>query len=121
MHMFNFEQQWGKLAAINLRGCDHEKLIDPELIKDFVQKVVKEIGMETHGPCYVERFGAGQLQGYSAMQFIKTSSIALHLDEVGNRAFVDIFSCKEFDAEKAKEFTQKFFTAAEAEMTVIKR
>lgn len=119
--MPTFQEKWGKSAAIDLHKCQHDRLTNPELIKEFVAKVVKLIDMETHGPCYVDRFGVGDLEGYSAMQFIKTSSIAIHLDEKGDRAFIDIFSCKDFDAPKAKQFAKEFFGAKEGKMTVLDR
>ncbi len=112
---------WGKSIAINLHGCEHDRLTDPDLLKQFVAEVIAAIKMEAHGPCYVDRFGEGDIEGYSAMQFIKTSSIAVHLDEVGNRAFIDIFSCKDFDAETAANFTQEFFKATSLTFTVLER
>jgi len=45
------------------------------------------------------------------MQFIMTSSITVHLDEVNNRAFIDIFSCKKFDVNIATKFCKDFFRA----------
>lgn len=76
---------WGKSIAIDLYDCPHERLIDPALLKQFIAEVINVVNMEAHGPCYVDRFGEGDILGYSAMQFIKTSSITVHLDEVGNR------------------------------------
>ena len=35
------------------------------------------------------------------MQFIETSSITVHADEVFGRCFVDVFSCRRFDPERA--------------------
>jgi S-adenosylmethionine/arginine decarboxylase-like enzyme len=45
------------------------------------------------------------------IQFIETSSITVHLDEVWNRAFIDIFSCKTFDKILAKNFCKAYFKA----------
>lgn len=104
-------KHWGKSLSIDLHACNHAKLTDPSVIKEYVTKIIEVIAMVAHGPCYIERFGNGQLQGYSAMQFIETSSITVHCDEVGNRAFIDIFSCKDFDEKKAVEFSTKFFEA----------
>ena len=59
--------------------------------------VIDAIGMRAHGPLMLERFGDGELEGWSAMQFIQTSSITLHADEAGGRCFVDVFSCRRFD------------------------
>lgn len=112
---------WGKSVAIDLQGCTHERLVSPDLLKHFIAEVIELIGMEAHGPCYVDRFGDGDIEGISAMQFIKTSSITIHCDEVGNRAFVDIFSCKDFDAEKATTFATEFFGAARVKTTVLER
>lgn len=112
---------WGKSAAIDLYGCEHTRLIDPALLKDFVAQLVDVADMEAHGPCYVDRFGDGELEGYSAMQFIKTSAITVHLDEVGNRAFIDIFSCKQFDAQKAADFSKRFFGAKSVKTATLLR
>jgi S-adenosylmethionine decarboxylase len=92
---------WGLLAAISLHGCDRERLADPESIRRFVPVVIDAIGMRAHGALALERFGDGELEGWSAMQFIETSSITIHADEFGNRCFVDVFSCKPFDADTA--------------------
>ena len=56
------------------------------------------IGMRAHGPLMLDRFGDGELEGWSAMQFIQTSSITVHTDEVGDRCFVDVFSGRPFDS-----------------------
>jgi len=115
------KQFWGKSAAISLGGCDHARLTDAELLKKFVAEVIAVVDMEAHGPCYVDRFGEGDIEGFSAMQFIKTSSITVHLDEVGNRAFIDIFSCKDFDEAAAEHFSKEFFRAQESSTVVIER
>lgn len=112
---------WGKSIAINLFGCEHDKLIDPALLEQFIAEIITVIGMKAHGPCHIDQFGEGSLHGLSAMQFIETSSITVHLDDVGNRAFVDVFSCKDFDAERAQEFAQNFFGAKTVSTTVLER
>src|SRR6185437_9442794 len=88
---------WGMLAAIDLDGCPYELLADGERIRAFVADVIPAIGMVAHGPTLLERFGDGDLEGWSAMQFIETSSVTIHADEHGGRCFVDVFSCKAFD------------------------
>jgi S-adenosylmethionine/arginine decarboxylase-like enzyme len=89
---------WGMLAAINLHGCVHGRLADPDTIRRFVPAVIDAIGMRAHGPLRIDRFGQDELAGWSAMQFIETSCITIHADEVWNRCFVDIFSCRPFKA-----------------------
>ena len=63
--------------------------------------VIDAIGMRAHGPLALERFGDGELEGWSAMQFIETSSITIHADEFSGRCFIDVFSCRAFDPEIA--------------------
>jgi S-adenosylmethionine/arginine decarboxylase-like enzyme len=92
---------WGMLAAIDLHGCDPDRVADPDTIRRFVPTLVAAIGMRAHGPLHLERFGDGELEGWSAMQFIETSSITVHADEFANRCFLDVFSCKPFDADVA--------------------
>jgi len=102
---------WGQLLSVDLRKCDNSFLTNPKKLKEFSKKICKEIGMVAFGEPIIKRFGEGSLEGYSMMQFIMTSSITVHLDEIGSRAFIDIFSCKRFDVKKAKDFCKTFFKA----------
>ena len=92
---------WGMLAAIDLHDSDRARLADPDVIRAFVPAVIDAIGMRARGPLRIDRFGDGELEGWSAMQFIETSSITIHADEVFGRCFVDVFSCRSFDPELA--------------------
>ena len=92
---------WGMLAAIDLHGCDRSRLEDPVHIRRFVPTLIEAVGMRAHGPLMLDRFGDGRLEGWSAMQFIETSSITIHADEVFGRCFVDVFSCRPFDPDAA--------------------
>jgi S-adenosylmethionine/arginine decarboxylase-like enzyme len=111
---------WGTLAAIDLHGCDRGSLADPECIRTFVPAVIDAIGMKAHGPLALERFGTGELEGWSAMQFIETSTIVVHADEVAGRCFVDVFSCRPFDPESAAAVAVDHFGGT-ATLTVLLR
>ena len=100
---------WGMLAAIDLHGCHRSQLEDPEQLRAFVPALVSAIGMRAHGPLRLERFGDGDLEGWSAMQFIETSSVTVHADEVSGRCFVDVFSCRMFDGETAARVAVHYF------------
>lgn len=91
------------LAAIDLHGCERSRLEDPDTLRRFVPSLIDAIGMRAHGPLTLDRFGDGELEGWSAMQAIETSSITVHADEVAGRCFVDVFSCRPFDPEVAVE------------------
>jgi len=115
------QQPWGKSMSLDLYECEHDRLTDGKLLEEFVGQIIKVIGMVAHGPCYVDRFAEGELEGFSAMQFLKTSSVTVHLDEVANRAFIDIFSCKDFDPEPAETYAKQFFGAKTSKHTVLVR
>jgi S-adenosylmethionine/arginine decarboxylase-like enzyme len=89
------------LAAIDLHGCERRRLEDPGTLRRFVPSLINAIGMRAHGPLMLDRFGDGELEGWSAMQFIETSSVTVHTDEVCDRCFVDVFSCRPFDSSAA--------------------
>lgn len=112
---------WGKSVSINLYSCNLKSISSPIAIKKYIRAIVKIVDMVAHGPIYIDRFGIGELEGYSAMQFIETSSITVHCDEPGRRCFIDIFSCKDFDAQKAEQFSKKFFAASKSQATILKR
>ena len=111
---------WGMMAVIDLHGCDPERLADPETIRTFVPVVIEAIGMKAHGPTLLERFGEGDLEGWSAMQFIETSSLTIHADEFSGRCYVDVFSCKSFDAELATDIAVRYFGGV-PKLTVLHR
>jgi S-adenosylmethionine/arginine decarboxylase-like enzyme len=97
------DEPWGMLAAIDLHGCDRGRLEDANSIRDLVPTLIEAIGMRAHGSLMLERFGDDELEGWSAMQFIETSSITIHADEVFGRCFIDVFSCRPFDPGIAAE------------------
>lgn len=84
--------------------------------------MIAAIGMKTHGPMHLEKFAEGHLEGYSAMQFLETSSLTIHFDHIiKDRAFIDIFSCKFFDPKKAEQFSKKYFKAKKSKVKTIIR
>ncbi len=113
--------EWGKIAIINLYGCDSKLIKNKKYILKFIKELCKKIHMKQYGKCKIKKFGEGKLKGYSAFQFIETSSITFHFDEIKNRAFIDIFSCKNFDEKKAENFSKKFFKANKSKLKTIIR
>lgn len=99
---------WGLVSSVDVYNCDPSFISNAARIRRFIIDLCKEIDMKRHGPALVERFAEGELEGYSALQFIETSSITMHFDEGKNRAFIDIFSCKFFDHKKAEKFCKNY-------------
>lgn len=113
---------WGKLASIDLVGCN-DFIKQPKKIKEFCDGLCKVIKMKQYGPTRIKKFGIGKLEGYSFMQFIETSSITAHFEDQQRpmKAFIDIFSCKDFNEKSAAKFCKDFFHAKKARIRVLIR
>ena len=68
-----------------------------------------------------ERQTLPHTKGTSAVCFILTSSIVVHTLDILKAVYVNIFSCKKFDAEAAEKFTQKWFHAGSCKTTYVER
>ncbi len=119
---YDNENHWGLHIAIDLGGCDHEKICDGELIKQFAIDLADHIKMKRYGEPIAVRFGADpKVQGYSLVQLIETSCIAGHFAEDTDRAFIDVFSCREYPPEDTAKYCQEYFGAKKMEYATLFR
>ena len=119
---YNRSSAWGMLTSIDLFGCDHEILSSGEKIKQYTIEVCDLIDMKRFGEPIAVRFGADpKVSGYSLAQLIETSLISGHFAENSNSVYIDIFSCKYYDQQKAADFTKNFFKAKKRIFNVITR
>ena len=111
----------GQLTIINLKECDKNLVRDRVALGKFGKEMCKIIDMIPYGEPIINRFGKGKLKGYSMIQLIETSNITVHLDEFENKVFIDIFSCKNFNPVKAKNFAKMYFKAKKSKCKTIFR
>ncbi len=110
---------WGVEAQIDLAGCDGETIRDKALIEEFVIQLCDLIGMKRFGPCTVVHFGEDErIAGFSFTQLIETSLVSGHLANATNAAYINVFSCKEFDPKMVEDFCVAFFKAVDVTTTV---
>ncbi len=104
---------YGMELVLDLYDCDPQVIRSRRKLKEFVDKLCDILKMQKYGKCYLPYFGlkAEHTPGYSLLQFIETSSITGHFAEKTNSAYLNIFSCKEFDPIEATKFCKKFFKA----------
>lgn len=103
---------WGYHLMLDCSGCNGNVSIR-DAIYDFNKELVDRIGMVAHGEPVIEHLLPGDVkQGYSLMQLITTSNICAHFMDNGGTAYIDIFSCREFDIEMAKKIVAKYFNPA---------
>lgn len=113
----------GQELILDLYNCNLEAISSKEKIQEFVDKLCPIIAMKKYGDIRIERFGGNSDfgDGYSFFQFIETSSISGHFIEPSRVAFINIFSCKPFDADKAIKFSRDFFEAKKFDKKVLTR
>jgi S-adenosylmethionine/arginine decarboxylase-like enzyme len=103
---------WGLEASINLYGCNPEIIRDSDLIKEWIIQLCDLIDMKRFGESEVVHFGEDEkIAGYSALQLIETSLVSAHFANQTNAAYINIFSCKEFDPKIVEDFCWAYFKA----------
>ena len=114
---------WGLLTSIDLGDCDPEIITSAEKIKEHVHELCRQIDMKRFGETVVVHFGDDpKVAGFSMTQLIETSLISAHYgSKLTKYVYLDIFSCKWYDQEKAVEFTKEFFKAEKVHASVVLR
>ena len=119
---------YGKELIIDLHNCE-TRYFNRNGIAVYFEELCELIKMD---PCKLifwddlytpkkERETEPHLVGTSAVQFIKTSNITVHTLDIMKRVYVNIFSCKDFNAHKAKRYTQNYFYGKIVSSTIIER
>jgi S-adenosylmethionine/arginine decarboxylase-like enzyme len=111
---------FGMEVVLDLYDCNLETIRSKEKLQEYTRELCRVIGMTPYGAPFAERFGLNEAKtaGYSIVQLIETSSITGHFSEEWNSAYINIFSCKEFDPKQAAEFSKDFFEAARVKSTL---
>ena len=104
-------------------------LFDRKMIEEFCIKLCKLLGMVREDLVFWDYADAPEeyerapphLKGTSAVQFIQTSNITIHsLDEL-KRLYLNVFSCRPFDAFAVRDFALEYTGGRVVNFTVITR
>jgi len=114
---------YGLELILDLYDCDAKTIRSRRKLNEFVNDVCALVKMRKYGKPSIHHFGLNNphTAGYSLIQFIETSSITGHFSELWNSAYINIFSCKQFNTEKVANFTKKFFDAKRVTKRLILR
>lgn len=117
------EEEFGQELILNLYDCSPEVIRSRKKLQVFVDRLCKLIKMKKYGRTLIPHFGHDNpiTAGYSLVQLIETSSITGHFSELWNSVYLNVFSCKSFDADKAAQFAKQFFGAKRIKKRVIPR
>lgn len=111
---------FGMEVVLDLYDCDPGTIRSKEKLQEYTRELCQVVEMTPYGAPFAERFSLNEAKtaGYSIVQLIETSSITGHFSEEWNSAYINIFSCKEFDPKQAAEFSKDFFEADRVESTL---
>ncbi len=122
------KKNYGKELILDLHDCN-AKRFNRRMVRKFFREVCDLINMQRrelfwwddYGLPPEERQTEPHLKGTSAVQFIMTSNITIHTLDILKSVYLNIFSCKDFDAKKAAEFSREFFGGRIVTQIVIER
>ena len=119
---------YGLELILDLHGCNAERFNRQDLTM-FCREICKLIDMERCDLHFWDDVGVPEnerqthpkTKGTSAVQFILTSTIVIHTLDLMKAAYINIFSCKEFDTDDAAQFTAKWFGSTDWTANVVVR
>ena len=128
MSQSSTNKPYGLELILDLHDCDPSRF-SRKGIEAFCDSLCELIDMERCNLYFWDDVGVPEeeqqtdpkTKGTSAVQFILTSTIVIHTLDLMRVAYVNIFSCKNFDTDEAAEFTAKWFGSTDWTATVVPR
>jgi S-adenosylmethionine/arginine decarboxylase-like enzyme len=114
-------KSWGKCMHLDASGCAYETITNPDVIETFAEWLVEDIDMVPYGAPQIVRFGEGDKEGYTLVQLIETSNIVAHFVDSNRTAYLDVFSCKDFDPKVVERVFRRFFRPISIRTNVFER
>ena len=119
---------YGKELIVDLHGCD-VRLFNRTRIGIFFDEACKMIGAEAADRFWWDDVGVPpkdrqtdpRLVGTSAVQFILTSNLTLHTLDLLGTAYLNVFSCDDFDPVELIAFAARYFRGTVVQSTVLER
>lgn len=104
-------EHWGYEATFDLEGCNKSQISDEKVLASYLAETVRRIDMIAYGEPIMKNFANHDPSkgGYTIVQLIETSSITGHFVDSTGKAFINIFSCKEFDPDDALDVIHEYF------------
>jgi S-adenosylmethionine decarboxylase len=102
---------YGPHLMLDLANCDPAILDDLDACFTLLNELPEKVGMTKITQPYVFRYKGliPEDEGITGVTVIAESHISLHTYPHKGFAFVDLFSCKPFDVERAKDHIVQFF------------
>jgi S-adenosylmethionine/arginine decarboxylase-like enzyme len=122
------KKNYGKELIIDLHKCDISKF-NRQSLRKYFKELCDLIDMQRAKLVFWDDIGVPEeykqtlphTTGTSAVQFILTSNITIHTLDIMKRTYINIFSCKTFDAKVAEKFTKEYFSGTIIQSITIDR
>ena len=103
MPIYDIKMSFGPHITLDLSGCNIDKLKNLQLHFDLLHTLPEIIGMTKITQPYVFPYSGlvPEDKGITGIVIIAESHISIHSFEEKQYCFVDIFSCRSFDTQKA--------------------
>lgn len=99
----------------DLENCN-DSIGNQKRVKEFIERITEAMEMKIlKGPVVVK--GVKENPGLSAFAIIDLSHISIHTFTESQRALIDVFSCKEYDRNRALQVCKEFFVAPETKIS----
>jgi S-adenosylmethionine decarboxylase len=103
---------------IDARECASDKISDKTQIEKAIRKIAQLSKMQIiHGPVIVE--GRPHNPGLTGFAIIDYSHISIHTFPTSRILFVDVFSCKRFNATFIIDFIKTAFQLDETQISIM--
>lgn len=116
-------KNFGPHLTLDLSECNVKKLRDLDFIFKILNELPDKIGMTKITQPYVFRYSGlvPEDKGITGMVIIAESHISVHTFQEKGHAFIDVFSCKNFDCEYAAKYLINSFEAKKVEKNIVQR
>ena len=119
---------YGYELVLDLHECD-ETTFNRKSLKRYFKELCDAIEMQRDQLYFWDDLNVPEelkqtsphTKGTSAVQFILTSSIVIHTLDIPRSVYVNIFSCKAFDKDKAEKITREWFGAKKCHVNFLER
>jgi len=105
------ENCYGMHLTLRIANVEKSEALNlPEIVHKFLVKLVTDIGMRIlAGPLVAAEHSDEGKSGCSGLIILYESHAAIHTYVDMREAFLDVFSCKQFNTEQVSETIREFF------------
>ena len=120
--------RYGLELVLDMSDCNTAKF-KRKHIKSYFLQLCELIDMQAEDLHFWDDFRVPEAEkqtdpktkGTTAVQFILTSNITIHTLELLKNAYINVFSCKDFDTDIALKFSEEWFKGRLVNSQIIER